>query len=353
MPPEWEVLKIEGNTMRAMKLKCISKRNVLKLFAALALAAVLFAQGCVSRPPVAETPKPFTIAVLPDTQIYAWKFPDTFHAQTQWIADQCTTQDIRYVLHLGDIVHNNNDTEWKVASSAMARVEAKVPCAYAVGNHDMGVKGKADTRDSLYDKYFPRSRFKEMGCLAGVYDKEPDSTVNSYHTFSAGGHDWLVLSLEFGPRHDVVRWANEVVAAHQDRWVILLTHAYLDRDGRRYNRAFQKQSAPPYNYGVAKTDAGLNDAEDLWQKLVGKYPNFKMVICGHMGIAAHKESKGEAGNTVHEMSVDYQSLKEGGQGWLRLMTFDPVTQTVAIRDYSPLLNEWAEEPNRKFDIGWE
>lgn len=331
--------------------RCIFGRRFINLAAS--LPVILFLSSCTSIPRQAETPEPFKIVVLPDTQLYAWKFPQNFHAQTKWIADQFKEQDIRFVLHLGDIVENNNKTEWEVASAAMARIDTKVPCAYAVGNHDMGRNGKADTRDSMYDEYFPRSRFKATGCLVGSYDKDPDSTVNSFHTFQAGGRDWLVLSLEFGPRNDVVRWASEVAASYPDHWIILITHAYLDNDGRRYNRNLDKQKAPPYRYPIAKSDKGLNDGEDLWQKLVSQHPNFKIVLCGHMGIAAHKISKGKHGNTVHEMSVDYQAWKEGGQGWLRLLTFDPATQTAAIRDYSPILDKWAEESHRKFDIKWE
>ena len=53
----------------------------------------------------------------------------------------------------------------------------------------------------------------------GNYDKEPDRAENSWHFLEAGGRKFLVLCLEFGPREDVVRWANAVVAAHPEREV--------------------------------------------------------------------------------------------------------------------------------------
>ena len=41
-----------------------------------------------------------------------------------------------------------------------------------------------------------------------------------------------MLALEFGPRKDIVRWANDVMDRHQDREAILITHAYTTPDGR-------------------------------------------------------------------------------------------------------------------------
>ena len=37
---------------------------------------------------------------------------------------------------------------------------------------------------------------------------------------SAGGVDWLILALEWGPRSNAVAWANQVVSAYPNRKVI-------------------------------------------------------------------------------------------------------------------------------------
>lgn len=71
---------------------------------------------------LAEAPVPiaggFTLAVLPDTQIYAWKHPDTYPAQTRWLADHAKRYNLRYVLHVGDITQHNTNTQWQVAARA-------------------------------------------------------------------------------------------------------------------------------------------------------------------------------------------------------------------------------------------
>ena len=194
------------------------------------------------------------------------------------------------------------------------------------------------------------TEFKKWESFGGVYDREPDKGENIYHVFRAGGRQWLALVLEFGPRDDVLRWAGEVVPQHPECPVILITHAYLHNDGRRYDRAIPDQHYPPQDYPIAGDRAGLNTGEDIWRKLVSKNRNMVMVISGHVCIAARLTSKGDAGNRVHQMVVDYQNQERGGNGWLRLLQFSRGGQTVHVRDYSPVLDEWSDHPDRHFDL---
>ena len=111
------------------------------------------------------------------------------------------------------------------------KLDGVVPYALAVGNHDLGRNGMTFTRDTLFNDYFPLERYKDLPTFGGVFDGEPEQLTNSYHLFSAGGRDFLVLALEFGPRHAVVDWANKILDKYPDRWAILITHAYLYSDG--------------------------------------------------------------------------------------------------------------------------
>jgi hypothetical protein len=68
-----------------------------------------------------------TLAVLPDTQYYAQKYPRHFEAQTKWIADHHKERNIVYALHLGDIVQHDAPREWDVAVHCMRMLDGKVP----------------------------------------------------------------------------------------------------------------------------------------------------------------------------------------------------------------------------------
>jgi 3',5'-cyclic AMP phosphodiesterase CpdA len=288
--------------------------------------------------------------VLPDTQIYAWKYPEIFLAQTNWIAANAEARNIRYVFHVGDVVEHNSEKEWKLARKAMSVLDGKVPYAIALGNHDLGPGGSGKNRDSLFGDFFPVKDFRRWPTFGGVYDREPERPDNSVHRFEAAGRRWLVLALEFGPRDDVLRWADEVLAANPGHPAILLTHAYLDSDGRRYDRSLSGQEYPPQDYPLAADGAGLNTGEDIWRKVVSRHRNVVMVVSGHVCVAARLESRGEAGNAVHQMVVDYQNQKRGGNGWLRLLTFSPDGRGLRVRDYSPVLDEWTDHRDRRFDL---
>jgi len=293
----------------------------------------------------------FTLAVLPDTQVYSLKFPDTYGAQTQWIADHAKSYNIAYVLHVGDITDKNTEPEWQVAVAAQARLAGVVPCALVPGNHDLG-----PGRGNNLSKYFPPADLKRVPTLGGFYDREPKRTDNSFHLFEAGGRKWLVLALEFGPRDDVLRWANEVVARHPDRSAILVTHAYLRADSSRFDRHVKVVvKGKELNKGLdqyvqAKDPAGFNDGEDLWQKLVSQHGNFAFVICGHTCVTAHRTDVGRHGNPVHQILVDYQNQPNGGNGYLRLLQFSPDLKNVRVSDYSPTLDQISEVPGSSFEL---
>ena len=248
------------------------------------------------------------------------------------------------------MVQHNTEEEWKLAREAFSRLDEKVPYAIALGNHDMGPDGSARNRESLFKNYFPLGHFQRWDSFGGVYDNEPDRADNCYHLFDGGGRRWLVLVLEFGPRHDVLRWADDLVSRHPDRSVILITHAYLHNDGRRYDRNIDNQYYPPSAYPLARSEEGLNDGEDIWRKLVSRHPNMTLVISGHVCVAARLASKGEGGNTVCQMLVDYQNQEKGGTGWLRLLAFSSGSTSIHVRDYSPVLDTWSSHPDRQFHM---
>jgi hypothetical protein len=338
----------------------------MKSFLLRRLAVLAALTACVSllgiRPATAEAPAPvpggFTLAVLPDTQMYAWKFPELYPAQTKWIAENARRYHMAYVLHVGDITQHNTNSQWEVAVRAHALMAAVVPCAVTVGNHDLGPEGRATSRDSEFTKFFPLESFRKWPTFGGVYDREPQRTENNFHRFEAGGRKWLILALEFGPRDDVVRWANEVVAQHPDHSAILVTHAYLRPDNSRFDRRILLEAAKNKvqrnkgidQYALSKSPEGYNDGEDLWQKLVAKHRNFSLVVSGHVTVTGRLDSVGEHGNTVHQMLVDYQSLPNGGDGYLRLLMFHPDGETVTVRDYSPVLDKVSDLPGTQYEF---
>jgi predicted phosphodiesterase len=344
----------------------ISRRDALKAVAALGVSSCLPDSSVDGSEPYADAkltngeppklhPGSFTVGVLPDTQHYSEEYPKTFLAQTEWIVQNQAARNIASVLHLGDITNHSARPEWDNAVRAMSVLDGKVPYFFVPGNHDYSENGICSDRTTLLNEYFPIDRFRNLPTFGGVYDKEPERLENNFHLFSAGDRQFLVLGLEFGPRRDVVRWANDVVASHRDREVILITHACLYFDNSRYDwtKLGLKQSWNPHNYAVAKaTQDDVLDGEELWTELISRHENFVLTLNGHVlgdGLG-RLLSPTPAGREVPQLLVNFQMKPRGGDGWLRLLEFRPDGKTVQVYDYSPTRRQQNESPQNCFRI---
>ena len=346
-----------------------SRRDVLRAGSALALAPALLSlspavvwsadpyQDAVlvdGEPPLPEEGS-FTVAVLPDTQFYSEKYPETFQAQTNWVLASQRSRNIACVLHLGDITNLNDRPQWENAVSAMSVLDGRLPYFLVAGNHDYSQGVHCADRTTLLNEYFPISKFRELPNFGGTYDQEPNRLENAYYHFSARGRDFLVLALEFGPRRDVIRWANEVVARHRDREAILITHAYLYYDDTRYDwqRYGKQQSWNPHVYGVAQASADdVADGEALWTELVSRHENFVLTVNGHViGDGLGRLASVTPGQRdVHQILVNFQMRPNGGDGWLRLLEFRADGKTVQTYDYSPTRKQRNESPQNQFSV---
>ncbi len=220
-------------------------------------------------------------------------------------------------MQLGDITNHNTEPEWKNAVAALSKLDGVVPTFLTLGNHDYSDKGACKDRTTLFNKYFDIAKARKTPNFGGVYDKEPAQLENAYYTFEAGGQKFLVLCLEFGPRADVIRWANAVLAKHPEHATILNTHAYMYYDETRYDWAkyATKQTWNPHAYAVAKaTNDDVTDGEELWQKLVRNNPQVFLTLNGHVlndGLG-RLSSDNARGKPVHQLLVNFQMKPKGG-----------------------------------------
>ena len=179
-----------------------------------------------------EDGESFTLAVLPDTQIYLEdNFSELFLGQIQWIKDNREALNIVGVVHEGDIIHRNTEPEWQTAKKFVSELDGIAPYFLTVGNHDVGPGGSARNRDTqLFNKYFGASEFEGKPWYGGHFGT---TNENAYYFFEAAGMKFLVICLEFGPRDEVLQWANDVVSKHPDHRTIVNTHCYMNENDER------------------------------------------------------------------------------------------------------------------------
>lgn len=286
----------------------------------------------------------FTVAVIPDTQEYLGrktkKTPDStddvtnpvFENHVKWIKEHLQDQNIVFVSHVGDIVDRNVKEEWDVARHCLDGLQGVVPYSLTVGNHDM--KGSGDS--SLYQSYFGPERFRQFPWYGGEFKPARPTpelsggNANSYQLFSAGGYDFLHISLECNAPDDVLAWADALLTKHADRRALITTHMDLGvLDHPDTKEGFSKDPKGRMRWTKNHGKRG-NTAVQMWDKLYRKHANLGFIFCGDQSrcTALKLDTTGDHGNVVHALLSDYTS-----SGPMRLYRFLPAENRVQVITY--------------------
>jgi hypothetical protein len=349
------------------------------ILAALLLSASLAPGGAYA----ANT---FTIAVIPDTQNYddntkaqpgsnAW-----FIAQTSYLANHKSDMNLAFVTHVGDVVQHGDGTngspgnssygagaEWDRAKEAMDVLAASgVPFGMSIGNHDYDnysyttANGKQPlVSNVMWKKYWGSGSpyFAGKSWYGGASDNLTcNSGISSYQTFSAGGKNFLNISLEMQAGDTALAWAKEVIDSHPGYAVIVTTHDYINPPANSDSslplvvKASYTTDSASY---LKNSPCGWNDALPIWQKFISKNDRIFMVLTGHTwGSTVNYVSKSENiriddndfGHPVYQVLSDYQGNtlnNPGGDGWMRFMEFNMDNNTIHFSTYSPTLDKYA------------
>ena len=318
----------------------------------LVLIALAFCAAASARAAELDLPPPgaFTIVVIPDTQGYRGratkatpqsKEPLTnpvFQNHTRWIVENQRAQNIVFVSHVGDIVDINNAEQWTLARENLDRLHGVVPYGLTVGNHDMTSRGDA----TLFQRFFPAERFRSFPWYGGSYTHDradqnvSANNVNSFQLFSAGGLDFLHLSLECNAPDDVLAWADALLRRHAGRRALVTTHMDLGPVERPTSNEGYITDPKGRMAWVKIHGARGNSPVQLWEKLFRKHANLAFIFSGDQSrtTAMRLAAQGDAGNTVHSLLSDYTS-----SGPLRLCRFVPSAGEVRILTYDTTRRE--------------
>ena len=268
----------------------------------------------------------FTFAWESDTQYYNANYAGDGYYQHQkdihdWLLKNRTGMNIQYLFHTGDIVDNADIADqWTRADEQYKRLDdAHFPYGVLAGNHDVDHKSENYTN---FSKYFGQSRYDSNPWYGGSYE----NNRGHYDLISAGGVDFIVVSVGWGIGDSEIDWMNQVLAKYPNRVAILDFHEYL----------------------LASGGLGLVP-QQIYQRVVKKNKNVKMVLSGHYHSAQKTVSQidddgdGKPDRNVVNMLFDYQSLDEGGMGFMRLLHFNLANATMEVRTYSPSIKKYGSQ----------
>jgi predicted phosphodiesterase len=285
----------------------------------------------------------YAIAFLPDIQYMTQSYPGSLQIMIDYLVEKGKTKNIQYVLGLGDITNSNTATEWSTILHQTNRLNGYLPYALTPGNHDGINSGGKEVLDNIYAKKTGHY-YQLVEKNGGFFNK--DSVRNTYHTFTVGEIDYLVIALDFGATDDILTWAGELLNSHPNHRAIILTHGYLNSDGTTLD---SNDYASPDTYVRS-----LNSGEDIWEKLVSKHENIAMIVSGHM----HHDTivvtprEGDAGNTVYQILMDPQSTckKLGGLGAIGMMYFTADGNHAKVEYYSTVFDKYFAESNKAIKL---
>jgi hypothetical protein len=274
----------------------------------------------------------FTIVIIPDTQFPIQTCPSVTDSQFSWIARHKDSLNIKYVMHVGDVTDGSTTAAWTNASEAVRLIEnAGIPYIICAGNHDFN-----GGTLSNFTTAFPVSRLQtalQKTSYAQWGGSFPEGlSDNSYHLFSAGAVNWVVLSLKYDAGSDtaIMTWANSVATTFADRKLILVTHDYLTGSGTR------------------STAGGT----PLWNNLINRHNNFLFVVCGHTMPVSRRTSTTSLGNSVYEMLTDWQNTVACSydNSITRILEFDTQNRQVAAWTLSPPDNRRLTDAANQFAL---
>lgn len=285
----------------------------------------------------------FTVVGLPDTQNYTWitNIPDIFTKQTQWVLDNKETLNIKFLTHLGDIVDSaTNTSQWSRATSAMDLLNNQLPYGVCTGNHDLA-NGSTHYLDR-FGPTQPRWIDPATGQVYSWYQGTSPRGYSSYQVINVNGRDYMFLHIDCDCPDSDMAWAATVLSQHPRTVTMLTTHDYLAETGASSSSGSGTGQRGRVNWPTGYISVGpdRNNVTDIWNTLVKPFNQVYMVICGHNFAQYNVEDTNAAGNTVHQVIADYQTLPNGGNGFLRIMEFRPSQNQIYNTTYSPSLGRY-------------
>ncbi|TCC88570.1 hypothetical protein EZ428_18185 [Pedobacter frigiditerrae] len=309
----------------------------------------------------------FTLVLIGDTQNYVDFENNTGDSdcqtyqplldQMQWIADNKTIENIKYVITLGDMTDNYNPNpattegtnQWtRIRTAYNILRDANVPFGAVPGNHDQLFESASIHSYPVHPGYtsnFGRSQFISPAWPNANFHKwEYPAGTNENHIDVVNTPAGELAILYF-------RWEHErsaSVAARDAAYAEITKPEYANR-----KIIIATHFAITPTYQDAKNDAewGLLGHDNYYQsgELYDKFkdlPNFFLLVGGHVGgeVQRHETHNGVV---VQSYNSDYSGCSRP-EGMLRTLRFSKVKDKITLKTFVASTGEVTNQ----FDRPW-
>jgi len=279
-------------------------------------------------PSPTPVPIPFTLAWITDTQTLTMyeSIGKAIVPMFRWVEESRGEYNTVALIHTGDLVENGaNPKYWDRIHLGIDEIGTDLPLIPAAGNHDVAKSntGYAVWRTQpFFARLAPERQYREG--------------EGYYEVIEVGGESLVIVALGYlSCDEEGMAWARGVFDAHADSVGILAVHSYLSKS--------------PYTSAI-----WTREGKRLREGVVDPCNNVRLVLCGHVhGTAIHEEwfdddADGNAERLVTALRHNEQDRDTVGQvGWLRMLTFDPITRDLNVMTYSPFLDKHYTSKSRE------
>lgn len=230
------------------------------------------------------------------------------------------------ILHTGDLAEKNEEEQWNRFYTSIDFISSMIPCYSMIGDHDYTwdsghILDRSSTHFNDYVK-FPLSTQK----VVAWFEEGRMENIVVENTLYGERLDFLIL--EFGPRREVVEWADAYVKAHPDHRFILMNHEYLEMGGGR--RTTNLKCAFRLRWNTTYTTP-----EQLWENLIKCNDNIRLVLCGHVGgLYALTIDTNDFGRDIPQIMHNIQSKDYRFDNWLMLWEFPAESDSANVCIYN-------------------
>lgn len=284
------------------------------------------------------------IAVIGDIQEYTVSedMVEYLKETCKWLQSQNHYfNNIRCVLQNGDITWTNLDYQWTFADQAFAYLGSNLLLIPSTGNHDYTWYEAGEIKDRNSTK------LNSLGCLGKLKEQniqqfENGRLENIIVPVLLGNDSVYVISLEFGPRKEVISWAENIVRSNHNKKYILMTHEWMTREGQR----IIKDSYAENQF----RNSSYSTPEEIWVNMVYPNDNIICVLCGHNGFCKYLYSTNKAGREVCQILFNLQYQENGGDGMIQLWEFPKDKHVINISVYNTITRKFHSDPETSIKI---
>lgn len=275
-----------------------------------------------------------SIMIVPDIQNYSYLEDRLKYLDSISNYYQLHKNSIDAVLQVGDLTYHNYDWQYEnVYNHFFSNFKQEDQCVYCLGNHDYGTNGTSDVRVSNIPDY-----------LKAISDIRMENAQweNYVRYVTIGEKKYGIIVLEFCTRNETLEWANSVLSSDPNTPYFILTHVFLDQNGKMFdasNPNVENKGSSHKDYKMG--DGYKNDSREIFDKIIFRNPNVKMVFCGHCLTPSYiniNSEKNIVGNPVYMVEVNYQHYYDGGEGCIAIL--DIKDDLYRIRSYSTFYHKY-------------